>query len=103
MTFEVRWSAPARSDILRLHDFLLDRARTVEELFLADQAIAALQHAIDERLARHPFVYRRAGRSLTRRELIIPFGARGYVAQYDIQANTVLVLGVRHQLESDYQ
>ena len=43
------------------------------------------------------------GHSPARRELIIPFGATGYVALYEIaNASTVIVLTVRHQREEDY-
>lgn len=37
------------------------------------------------------------------RELLIPFGAAGDVALFDIdEANTVAVLAIRHQREDDY-
>jgi len=37
------------------------------------------------------------------RELIIPFGASGYVALFEIaEDQTVTILAVRHQRESDY-
>lgn len=102
MSFRVLWSAAARVDLLRLHDFLLERAQTVEDLAAADLAIAAIEHAIAHHLGRTPFIFRRAGASLTMRDLIIPHGSTGYVARYDVQAEVVLVLGVRHQREEDY-
>ena len=102
MSFEVRWSAAARADLLRLHDFLLERASTVEDLTSADLAVTAVELAIEHQLGRTPFIFRRTGSSLTRRELIIPHGSTGYVARYDIRAEAVLVLGVRHQREEDY-
>lgn len=102
MSFEVRWTAAARVDLLRLHDFLLARAQTIEDLAAADLAIAAIEHAIEHQLGRAPFIFRRAGPSLTTRELIIPHGSTGYVARYDVRAEAVQVLGVRHQREDDY-
>lgn len=102
MSFEVRWSADARADLVRLHDFLLDRAQTVEDLSAADLAIAAVEHAVMHQLARTPFIFRRVGASMTRRELIIPHGATGYLARYEILPKLVLVLAVRHQREEDY-
>lgn len=37
------------------------------------------------------------------RELLIPFGASGYVALFEIvNAEVVHVLAIRHQLEDDY-
>ncbi|CAN7266472.1 type II toxin-antitoxin system RelE/ParE family toxin [Rhizobacter sp. LjRoot28] len=103
MSFDVRWSAAGRADLLRLHDFLLDRALTADDLSAADLAVVAIEHAVNHQLARTPFIFRRVGASLTTRELIIPFGATGYVARFEILPETVLVLGVRHQREEDYR
>ncbi|MFO7812203.1 MAG: type II toxin-antitoxin system RelE/ParE family toxin [Pelovirga sp.] len=37
------------------------------------------------------------------RELIISFGARGYVALFEIEDNkTITILAVRHQREEDF-
>lgn len=37
------------------------------------------------------------------RELLIPFGAAGYVALFEIEnTETVTILAVRHQREDDY-
>lgn len=50
-----------------------------------------------------PFVYRKAGESPFLREQLIPLGASGYVALYEIKnARHIDVLAVRHQLEDDY-
>lgn len=103
MSFEVLWSARARADLLRLHGFLLDRATSLEQLSLADQAVDAIDHAAMHHLGRTPFIFRRAGPSVTTRELIIPFGTTGCVARYEIVGEgRVVVLAVRHQLEEDF-
>ena len=102
MTFTVRYSAPARSDLLRLYEHLLDRATTIEELALAEQAHQVIVAAVDT-LRRSPFIYRKAGTDPFVRELLIPFGNSGYVALFEIQdVSTVLILALRHQLEDDY-
>ncbi|HDR8961251.1 MULTISPECIES: type II toxin-antitoxin system RelE/ParE family toxin [Burkholderia] len=51
-----------------------------------------------------PFTCRKAHPSMPfLRELLIPFGASGYVALFEIDdSRTVTVLAVRHQRESDY-
>lgn len=36
------------------------------------------------------------------RELLIPFGASGYVLVYEVHAEIILVLAVRHQKEAGY-
>jgi plasmid stabilization system protein ParE len=54
-------------------------------------------------LATTPYSFRKTGKSPTRRELIIPFGATGYIALYEIASpSSVVVLAVRHQREEDY-
>jgi plasmid stabilization system protein ParE len=103
MTFDVRFSAAADDDLARLFDFLLDKAETVEDLDLAQAAIAAVRSMALNQLAVTPYSFRKAGKSPTRRELIIPFGATGYVALYEIASpSSVVVLAVRHQREEDY-
>ena len=102
MTFAVLYSAPARADLLRLYEHLLDRATTIEELDLAERAHEAIVTAVTS-LQRSPFIYRKAGADSFVRELLIPFGNAGYVALFEIQdASTVMILAVRHQLEDDY-
>lgn len=101
--FEVRYTAAAREDLLRLFDFLLERAQTIEDFDAAQAAIDALRNAVQSHLGRTPFIYRKAGNSAFVRELIIPFGNSGYVALFEIEgADTVNILAVRHQLEDDY-
>ena len=103
MTFDVRFSAAADDDLERLFDFLLDTAQTVEDLALSQAVIEAIRLAALHQLAETPYSFRKAGKSPTRRELIIPFGATGYVALYEIAStSSVVVLAVRHQREEDY-
>ncbi len=102
MSFRVRYSASARDDLARLYEYLLDRATTVEDLDIADQALAAITGAA-ESLGRTPFIHRKAGDDPFLREIVIPFGRSGYVALFEIEdASTVTILAVRHQLEDDY-
>ena len=51
-----------------------------------------------------PFSYRKGTRGNPfLRELVIPVGATGYVALFEIDDNgTVTILAVRHQREDDY-
>ncbi|MEK6667873.1 MAG: type II toxin-antitoxin system RelE/ParE family toxin [Pseudomonadota bacterium] len=101
--FDVRYTAAAREDVLRLFDSLLEQAQTLEDFDAAQAAIDALRNAVQNHLSRTPFIYRKAGDSVFVRELIIPVGNRGYVALFEIAgADTVNILAVRHQLEDDY-
>lgn len=102
MTFAVRYTEAAREDLLRLYQYRLDRAETVEDLVAAESALSVIGAAVDG-LSRTPFIYRKAGTSPFLRELVIPFGGSGYVALFEIEDHsTVTILAVRHQLEDDY-
>lgn len=101
--FEVRYADSAREDLLRLFDFLLDRAKTVEDFDAAQLAVDVIRDTVERSLARAPFVYRKADDSPFLRELLIPFRGGGYVALYEIKdAAHVTILAVRHQREDDY-
>lgn len=100
--FEVRYTASARDDLLRLFEFVLDRARSVEDIQKAHAAVDAIELAL-ERMGDAPFIYRKADSSPFLRELIVPFRSAGYVALYEICADGFInVLAIRHQLEDDY-
>jgi plasmid stabilization system protein ParE len=101
--FEVRYTDAARDDLLRLFDFLLDRAKTAEDFDDAQAAVDAIKASVEGHLSRTPFIYRKAGESPFRRELLIPFRTAGYVVLYEIEGEAVVsVVAVRHQLEDDY-
>jgi plasmid stabilization system protein ParE len=101
--FEVRYTAAAREDLLRLFGFLLDKAQTTEDFDAAQYVIHCLRDDIENHLSRSPFVYRKAGTSPFLRELIIAAGNTGYVALYEIDGNAhVNILAIRHQREDDY-
>ena len=103
MSFVVELSPTAEADLERLFEFLLDQADTTEDLDRAQSAIDALRATVQHRLAITPFSFRKAARNPAQRELIIPFGATGYVALFEIvSALKVVVLALRHQREEDY-
>jgi plasmid stabilization system protein ParE len=104
VTFRVRLTREAESDLDRLFDFVLEREleRDGGDLSLAEQAVAAIRAGLAT-LKTSPFTCRKAGRSPFLRELIIPFGRSGYVALIEMESATdVVVVAVRHQLEDDY-
>jgi plasmid stabilization system protein ParE len=102
--FEVRFTDPALDDLNRLFDFLLERAKTIEDLAIAQRAIDEVRATCEGSLSKSPFSYRKTGEGSLRRELIVPFGSTGYVVQYEIEpaSSRVIVLAVRHQREDDY-
>ena len=99
MTFSVRFTAEAQQDIKRLYAFILERDNT--EYDTAQRALNAIKTGI-ESLKHNPFSCRKTSTPFLR-ELVISFGATGYVALFEIEDNqTVTVLAVRHQREEDY-
>ena len=102
MSFLVDFTTQAREDLRRLYEHLLQRATTVEALAQAQTAIDEITSATAS-LERSPFIYRKAAEDPFLRELLVPFGASGYVLLYKIvDEKNVAIVAVRHQLEDDY-
>jgi plasmid stabilization system protein ParE len=103
MSYVVEFTQGAEDDLMWLYDFLLDRAETLEELDVADEAIDVIRQAALSHLSTTPYSYRKVGARSTLRELIIPFGTTGYILRFDIRSpGLVLVIGARHQREEDF-
>ncbi len=98
-SYEVRFTDAAREDLLELHAFLAAHSSTA-----AQSALATIERALSL-LEEFPWSCR-ASTAIPRsrfRELVIPFGKRGYVALFEIEGDDVVtILAVRHQRESDY-
>lgn len=105
MKYQVKLTREAEEDLLRLYDFVLERELGRDgggDLALAEEALQAIQDGFAT-LQSSPFTCRKAGQNALLRELVIPFGATGYVALFDILDNhTVAIAAVRHQREDDY-
>lgn len=101
MSFQVRFTQDAEADLLRLYEFILAKDQT--DWSLANRALVAIKDALRS-LERSPFSFRKASpNNPFLRELLIPFGASGYVALFEIDdEQTVTILAVRHQREEDY-
>ncbi|PKO94169.1 MAG: plasmid stabilization protein [Betaproteobacteria bacterium HGW-Betaproteobacteria-10] len=101
MSYQVRFTDDAEADLLRLYEFILTQDQT--DWSLATRALEAIKNGIRS-LELSPFSYRKATASNPfLRELIIPFGASGYVVLFEIDDElTVTILAVRHQREEDY-
>lgn len=101
MTYRVRFTEEAENNLVRLYEFVL--ARDDGDFAVAARALQAIRDGIRS-LELTPFSFRKAipGNPFLR-EIIIPFGASGYVALFEIDnEETVTILAVRHQLEEDY-
>ena len=98
MSFRVRFTLEAKSDLERLYGFLAEHDVTAaaRALEMMDRAWSMLED--------FPFACRRAEEADPfLRELLSPFGDSGCVALFEVDdAQTVTVLAVRHQQEDDY-
>lgn len=96
--YTVRFAPRAEADLDRLFDFIEDR-----DPDSADRAAEAFNRAVSL-LATSPFSCRKAASSdPLLRELVIPFGHSGYIALFRISgAQSITVLALRHQRESDF-
>ena len=95
----------ALADLGRLQGFSIDRelASETPDWSTPQRALDAIHEGL-RLLSWSPYTCRKAelgnGRS---RELIIPFGATGYIVLFEIIGDAVIVGAVRHQREEDYR
>lgn len=91
MTLEIRLSPEATRDRKRLAQFLVEKSPAA-----AIGALEAIVGAIS-RLSRFPYNGRDVGDG--KRELSIPFGKSGYIAQYRIEPDAIIVARIFHMRE----
>lgn len=98
MSFQIRFTQQAKSDIERLFRFLAEH-----DLAAAEQALLTINQAWSL-LEKFPFSCRKVDdENPFLRELLISFGKSGYLALFEIEdEQTVTVLTIRHQREDDY-
>jgi len=98
VSWRVRYTLAARADLRRLYDFLLEH-----DIAVARSALTAIVKGT-EMLRQFPFTCRKVDpENPLLRELLVSFGASGYVLLYEIEdEHTVTILAVRHQREDDY-
>lgn len=104
MNYRVLFDPQAADDLERLFEHILERelASSSGDLDVAERAMELIRQGC-QLLTHSPFSCRKVGDSSFVRELIISFGASGYVALFEIvDANTVIIGAIRHQHESDY-
>ena len=104
MSYRVRWSKTAERDLDRFFDFVLARELESEsgDIEVAARMVETVRRSVDL-LAHSPFTCRKAADGPFLRELVIPSGASGFVALFEIvDAATVIIAALRHQREDDY-
>jgi plasmid stabilization system protein ParE len=102
--YEVVFSPEAEDDLERLflHAFEGELNSPTGDLTVPERAVQAIQDA-SHFLSLSPFSCRKAAEGPFVRELIVPFGATGYVVLFEIRSSERVHVGaVRHQRESDY-
>ncbi len=96
---QVRFTDQARADLLHLHGFLAE-----DSVDAAEEALETIDRAL-ALLTEFPWSCRAstALHGAQFRELVISFGASGYVALFEIErGNVVTILAIRHQRENEY-
>lgn len=95
----VRLAERAQTDIARLHRFLAE-----QDPLAAKRAVLAIRNALLP-LKEFPIIGRPVEDHPTLRELVIDFGASGYLALYRFERSIdeVTILAIKHQHEDDYQ
>lgn len=98
MSYQIRFTKATRDDLKRLYSFLV-----AQDIHAAEHTLEGINKAI-ELLKTFPFTCRKAkADNPFLRELVISFGANGYVALFEIEENNIVtILAVRHQREDDY-
>jgi len=100
--YVVRLTREALEDLQRLEAFLLEVALQYGDWELPDRALLAIRREF-RILESNPFTCRIAFDDRLERELVIPFGASGYVALFHIiSEREIVVSAIRHQREDDY-
>ena len=102
MSFRVDLTDEARFDLKRLYAFVLARELEREggDFELADRMLEAMAKGL-ALLEWAPFICRESVDDARLRELVVPFGATGYVVLFEVAGSEqVNVVAVRHQREA---
>ncbi|WP_017931892.1 type II toxin-antitoxin system RelE/ParE family toxin [Robiginitomaculum antarcticum] len=88
------WSPEAEGDFFRLVDFLSKKSPRAADRFATEVEDAVLT------LKKFPDLGRHYDIQNSIRELIIPFGAKGYVMRYGLRNSIITILRIWHQREN---
>jgi plasmid stabilization system protein ParE len=93
---EIVWLDSAVNDLVRLRQFIAK-----ENLAAAKKAAEIIKQA-SQRLMKMPLMGKPINGLLPFRDLLIRFGAGGYVLRYRIEAEILYIVHIRHYRESDF-
>ena len=94
---EIVWLDSAVNDAVRLRDFIAK-----ENPSAAKKAAEAIKDTT-QRLVESPSIGKPVKDLPQFRDLLIRFGAGGYVLRYRIHAETVYIVHIRHYRENDFK
>ena len=87
------WLPEAKSDIQRLHKFLVKKEQRA-----AERAVRIIQTGA-KKLLEYPQIGSRMDEDTGRRELFLPFGVGAYVLRYVIHNEHIVVIRIWHSRE----
>lgn len=93
---KIQWLIPAVHDLQRLREFILPHNREA-----AQRAVKVIRAAV-EALAANPRIGKPVEDMPDYRDLVIPFGAAGYLLRYRTQADVLYIIALRHCKEAGY-
>ncbi len=93
---QVEWHDLAIVDLLRLKEFISQHNQEA-----ARRAVRLIKAAVMQ-IATHPRIGKPVEGFLDYHEIVIPFGASGYVVRYRIKKDTVLIIAVKHGKEAGF-
>jgi plasmid stabilization system protein ParE len=91
------WSHVAIDNLVRLREFISN-----ENPKAANRAAEAIKESV-KRLTEIPTIGKPVKDLPPYRDLLIRFGAGGYVIRYRIHLNSIYIVNVRHYRESDFK
>jgi plasmid stabilization system protein ParE len=95
---QVIYTADALDDLIRLHRFLRDKSENA-----ADKARGEIRSGI-ARIAQAPMGHRPVDGHPNLRDLVVRFGANGYIVRYRyIVGSDIVILRIRHQREAGFE
>lgn len=93
---QIAWLPPAINDLQRLRSFIAEQNPTA-----AQRAVTIIKEAI-ALLAANPFVGKNPEDLTDYRDIVIPFGAAGYILRYRIQFDTIYIVALKHAKEAGF-
>lgn len=92
----VEWHDLAIVDLLRLKEFIFQHNQEAARRAVRLIKAAAMQ------IATHPLIGKPVEGFPDYHEIVIPFGASGYVVRYRMQGDTALIIAVKHGKEAGF-